>query len=320
MGLASSAEAELASVAIRVTGTVYATAAFMDGSAVWAVVLLAIAHFVILYPLGIPPITNNTELIGYFVTWPLIGVLYALLAWLAFWLLDLGELMPWKRYAGGVVRGNYGARPSGVAIILNTIWWLLIAVGSASLFELFVFSIPWLAVVLAVGIPVLLWLILWAVYRFMYNQPNLFGAQSNVNRSILFPMFMHVITNLTLGLIVVLQTSDTYNWAWIGSLVLAGVILIVTIAYYFFGHSAWDAQPALSRPPRTGDMAPYLGKNVTSAAASTLPQAQAPASDVIEPLIEPENSNMRARMGGLAYHTRMATGASVLGQASDKML
>ena len=300
MGLAASAEAQLASVAIRATGSVFATSAFMNGSTTWAWSLFAIAHFVILYVLGIPPITNNDELIGYFITWPLIAIGFGLLGTLGFWLLDLAELLPWKRYFAGTLNVNYGMRPSGIALILNTIWWILIVGGSVVPFEIFVFSIPWLAVVLAVGVPALLYLALWAIYRYLYTgNEALFGSQAHVTRSILFPGVVHVVTNLVLGLIVILAV-DTYNWAWIASLVILGVFLIVTLIYWWFAHSMWD--PSLpNRPPRTGDMSVPLVK---------------PASDM-EPLVpasgadqQPVEGQLRA---GIAYRGRQTAASAVFG-------
>jgi hypothetical protein len=265
MGLATSAEIGLAGVAIRATGTVYATAAFLDGSAIWAWGLFALAQFVILYTVGVPTVSNFEELIGYFVTWPMIALGFALIAWLGFWLLNLAELMPWMRFLGGVTHGDFGRRPSGVALILNTLFWLIAAPGADVCFEVFYISIPWLAVLLAVGIPFFIWLIMWAIYRWCWTSNDaMFGSQQTVTRSILFPGIMHVIINLVVSLIVILAT-DTYNWAWIGSIIVGGLVLIITLVYYFFGHSMWDYGSATShRAPRTGDMSMYTNKGPAS--------------------------------------------------------
>lgn len=267
MGTSASALPEVAVLAVRATGPVLATSAFLNGRYGYSWMLFALAHFVILLTLGVPALTDGDATWAALVTYPLVGLGAAVLSMLNFYLLRLAELVPMTRTFAKSCGMNFGPRPSGGYVLANFLIWAVVAIGADLAFEWFYSSDAVLGLIIELVVIVVGYAAALLLHLFVFDgEKAIYGGDSSAAvRSILVPGIYHLVIELIVGIVLVVTFDN--NWAWISAVIVLGVGAVVTLAIWFLAAKSWK------RLPRTGDMTTFA----MAAAVEKAPAAAASA-------------------------------------------
>ena len=199
------------------------------------------SHFVILYTLGIPDVETDDEEVAYFITWPLLAILAALLAVLQFYWLKLSELLPLDRITAGFFATVDSPVPRFTTIAFNAFIMILVTTVTTALYEWLVTSSPLWAIGIAIGLPLVGYIILWAVSGWFLRDLAIFCTVCDITRAILPIALTHVVLNAVVSLTA--YFTESYNATWIAALLALIILLLITGIVGYLFRDSWCTPP-----------------------------------------------------------------------------